>query len=265
MNYTTVSLTLTTNIAYLELARPEKHNAINATMFAEIISVIKELKKIKTLRAVIISGQGEGFSSGLDVKSVFQSPTLALKLLAKVFPWQANKAQKISTGWRELKVPVIMAIHGRCWGGGMQIALGGDFRIASPMASLSIMEAKWGLIPDMGGTLGLRELVSQDVAKELAMTAKIIDGNEAHRIGLVTHLSDNPLDDAQALALRIVEQSPDSVAATKKLYNKSWWSRAGMVLARESWYQIKVLMGKNYKIKTFNQTHDESEKKPFKF
>ncbi|WP_440875805.1 crotonase/enoyl-CoA hydratase family protein [Thalassotalea sp. PLHSN55] len=265
MHFETLSLEITEDIAYVALARPEKHNAINATMFIEIVQVIKHLKSVKTLRAVIVSGQGEGFSSGLDVKSVLQSPKLAAKFLAKWLPWHSNKAQQLCTGWRELKVPVIMALHGRCWGGGLQIALGGDFRIATPSASLSIMEGKWGLIPDMGGTLAMREVLNQDVAKEMAMTAKVIDGTEAHRVGLVTHISDDPMAFAKSMAKTITEQSPDAVAAVKKLYNKSWWSSPGLALARESWYQIKVILGKNYKIKAYNQTHDESKHKPFKF
>lgn len=256
MNYKTLSLEITDQIAHLQLDREEKLNAIDLDMFMELIEVIKHLKKDKTIRAVIISGKGSDFCSGLDVKSVLQSPSVAGKLLAKLRLWTANKAQYISSGWREIPVPVIVAMHGRCWGGGMQISLGADFRIATPDANISIMEAKWGLIPDMGGTLGLREVVSQDVAKELAMTAKIVSGEEAKSMGLVTHLADDPVKAAFDMAEVIKKQNPDAVAGVKKLYNKSWWSSQGMTLARESWYQVRVLMSKNYKIKGYNQVNE---------
>lgn len=257
MNYQTLSLTVKNQIAHLLLDREEKLNAINFDMFMELIAVIKLLKKDKSIRAVIISGKGNDFCSGLDVKSVLQTPSAGAKLLAKLRLWKANKAQYISSGWRELPVPVIIAMHGRCWGGGMQISLGADFRITTPDANISIMEAKWGLIPDMGGTLGLRELVSQDVAKELAMTAKNVSGEEAKTIGLVTHLADDPVKAAFEMAETIKKQNPDAVAAVKKLYNKSWWSSQGMVLARESWYQVCVLMSKNYRIKGYNQVNEK--------
>jgi enoyl-CoA hydratase/carnithine racemase len=156
-----------------------------------------------------------------------------------------------------------MAIHGRCWGGGLQIALGGDFRIATPNASLSIMESRWGLIPDMGGTIALRNIINIDIAKELAMTAAVIDGEKALSLGLITQVNNEPLAQAQKMAEVICQQSPDSIAATKKLYNKSWASTLGITLLRESYYQIKILLGKNQKIKTYNQLHPEKVSKAF--
>ena len=258
-----VEITIKQQIAYVTLNRAKKHNALNLAMFQAIVKTIKQLKKNKEIRAIIVSGKGEDFCSGLDVKSVMKSPLNIVKLLYKTLPWRSNLAQRVSTDWRTLPVPVFMVIHGRCWGGGLQIALGADFRIATPDASLSIMEGRWGLIPDMGGTIALRQLVKQDVALELAMTAAIIDGNKAKELGLVTHITENPLELAQELAETICKQSPDSIAATKKLYNKSWWSGAGLALARESYYQLKILLGKNSKIKAYNQTHPEEQHKKF--
>lgn len=259
-----ISLTINNKIAHVTLSRPEKHNAIDMAMFYEIDNIIKVLRKNRTIRVVIVSGEGEDFCSGLDIKSVMKSPINAVKLLFKIFPWRSNLAQRPSTDWQKIPVPVIMVIHGRCWGGGLQIALGGDFRIATPNASLSIMESRWGLIPDMGGTTALHKLVNLDVAKELAMTATIIDGEKALQLGLITHVSNKPLVKAQQLAEIISQQSPDTVAATKKLYNKSWMSSNGMMLLRESYYQIKIILGKNQKIKTYNQLHLEQDKKDFK-
>ncbi|MCW8869757.1 MAG: crotonase/enoyl-CoA hydratase family protein, partial [Proteobacteria bacterium] len=159
------------HVAYVNLARPDKRNALDMAMFEEIDAIIQRLLKNRSLRAVILTGQGEDFCSGLDVKSVMASPKNPLRLLFKWLPWRSNLAQRVSTGWRRLPVPVIAAIQGRCWGGGLQIVLGADFRIATPDASFSIMEGRWGLIPDMGGSLTLREHCRADVAKELTMTA----------------------------------------------------------------------------------------------
>lgn len=263
MNDARLEVTSVDQVAYVSLARKEKHNGIDMPMFIALDQCIKKLQKDRRVRAVIISGQGHDFCSGLDVKAVLKVGKNAAKLLFKWLPWQSNMAQRISTGWRHIPAPVIVAIHGRCWGGGLQIALGADFRIATPDSSLSIMEGRWGLIPDMGGTLALRELLNQDVAKEMAMTAKEISGTEAHNLGLVTHLNEEPMVKAKQLAAAICRQNPDAVAGVKKLYNNSWWSSVGLTLARETWYQIRVIMGKNQRIKAYNQTHDESKQKPF--
>ncbi|MFT5758336.1 MAG: enoyl-CoA hydratase/carnithine racemase [Alteromonadaceae bacterium] len=259
-----VSLNIIDQIAHVTLSRAEKHNALDMKMFYEIDNTIKILRKNTQIRAVIVSGDGDDFCSGIDIKSVINSPVNGLKLLFKILPWRSNLAQRVSTAWQKIPVPVIMAIHGRCWGGGLQIALGGDFRIATCNASLSILESRWGIIPDMGGTVALRNIVNVDVAKELAMTAAIIDGERALSLGLVTHVSNEPLVKAQQLADIISQQSPDSVAATKTLYNKSWSSTKGMALLRESYYQIKILLGKNQQIKTYNQLHEKQESKTFK-
>lgn len=258
-----IDVEIKNNIAHVSLARPAKHNALDMNMFQSIIETIKSLKKDTSIRAVIVSGQGEDFCTGLDVKSVLKSSKGPLKLLFKFNPWGSNIAQRVSTDWKKIPVPVITVIHGRCWGGGLQIALGADFRICTPDASLSILEGRWGLIPDMGGTLALRELCRMDTAKELAMTARFVDGNQALKAGLVTHVSDKPLEHALNLAYELSEQSPDAVAGVKKLYNNSWLSNAGTALMRESFYQLKVMMGKNMKIKTHNQTHKAEEHKKF--
>lgn len=258
-----VKVEIIEHIAYVKLSRAEKHNALDMVMFKSIVSCIKSLRKDRSVRAVVVSGEGPDFCTGLDVKSVMKSQTGVLKLLFKLWPWSSNLAQKVSTGWQQIPVPVIFAIHGRCWGGGLQIALGADFRICTPDASLSVLEARWGLIPDMGGTLALRSLCRMDFAKELAMTGRMIDGKEAQKLGIITSVSDEPQAAAQELAKQLCEQSPDSVAGVKKLYNKSWLGSKGMALFRESWYQMRILMGKNQRIKTYNQTHEADQHKSF--
>jgi len=258
-----VNLEITNGIAHVSLNRPDKCNALDILMFQAIRKTINRLKKDRTIRAVIVTGNGEDFCSGLDIKAVMSSTKGPLELLFKLLPWRANLAQYVSTGWRDIPAPVIMAIQGRCWGGGLQIALGGDFRISTPDASISIMESRWGLIPDMGGTLALKELLRLDKAKELAMTGEIIEGSQALQYGLVTHVDEDPYQRSVKLAEMISQQSPDSVAATKKLYNKSWWSKPGLALLRESYYQIKILIGKNRAIKTYNQINQDKKAREF--
>ena len=262
MNQPLVTTQIKENIAIVTLNRPEKHNALNVDMFKAIHSTITSLKQNRAIRAVIVQGEGVDFCTGLDVKSVMSTSKNVFTLLFKWRPGSANLAQYVSTGWQEVKVPVIMVLHGRVWGGGLQIALGGDFRIAHPEAVLSVMEARWGLLPDMGGTLALKEHLPTDKAKLLAMTGREISAEQAQKLNLVTKVSDSPFDAALTLAKEISQQSPDAIAAVKKLYKNAWWHSKAFSLARESWYQIKILTGKNQRIKTNNQLNPNQEK-PF--
>jgi enoyl-CoA hydratase/carnithine racemase len=246
-------------IAHLRLNRPQKHNALDMAMFEALAQAQKRLSREAGLRAVILSGEGVDFCSGLDVKSMMKNRKNMVKLLWKWLPGQSNLAQLVSTGWRKLPVPVIASVHGRCWGGGLQIALGADFRMVHPEASLSIMEGKWGLIPDMGGSLALRELMSRDQAAKLAMTAETISGTEAFDLGLVTRIEENPLDAARTLAAELLERSPDAIAAVKRLYRKSWSGSNAAALARETFYQIRILSGRNQRIAVSRQLGGDKE------
>jgi enoyl-CoA hydratase/carnithine racemase len=236
-----IKLTVKDAVAQVRLDRPDKRNALDLEMFRAIAAAQKRLRQNRGLRAVVLSGAGVDFCSGLDVKSAMHDRLGMVRLLWKWLPWQANLAQRVSVGWRELSVPVIAAIQGRCWGGGLQIALGADFRIAAPDASLSVMESKWGLIPDMGGTLALRELLGRDQAMKLAMTAEEISGERALELGLVTALHEDPLAAARAFAAQLAERAPDAVQGVKRLYRKSWSGSSGAALARESAYQVRIL------------------------
>jgi enoyl-CoA hydratase/carnithine racemase len=176
---------------------------------------------------VVLSGEGRAFCAGLDMASMSalagaseaprETPRRALFERDGGSP--ANFAQQSAWLWRELPVPVIAAIHGVAYGGGLQIALGADVRFVAPDARLSIREAAWGLIPDMGGTQLLRGLVRPDVAKELTFTARIFSGEEAAALGLATHVSNTPLAAALALAEEIAAVSPDAVRSAKRLLN----------------------------------------------
>ena len=248
-------------IAIVSLNRADKLNAIDMQMFKEVNHTSKMLKNNPHVRAVIVKANGNDFCSGLDVKSLLTSKLGAMKLLFKWWPTLPNDAQRFSLAWRDVPCPVIFVIHGRCWGGGLQLVSGGDFRIASPNANFSIMEAKWGLIPDMGGAIAFRELMRQDHTLEMAMTAKVIDSVTALEYGLVTKVADDPYQVAYQLAMDCIQRSPDVLAANKKLYNKTWWSSPGKALCLETWYQIKVALGKNRVIATKRERKPEAKLK----
>jgi enoyl-CoA hydratase/carnithine racemase len=254
-----VNLRIENNIAFVTLNRADKRNALDMAMFKAIDRVMRQLKKDRTIRAVIVQGDGVDFCSGLDIKSVLSQKLSALSLLAKWLPGQANLAQRVSVNWRKIPVPVIMVLHGRCWGGGLQIALGADFRFATPDTSLSIMEGRWGLIPDMGGNLALRELVTKDVALKLVMTAEVISAQSALELGLISAVSDDPLQHAMDLVEQITERSPDAVAATKKLFHRNWYKAEWLILAKESYYQVRMLLGKNQQRAVKKQLNPEKD------
>lgn len=255
-----VKITIDAQIAQVVLNRPEKHNALDMPMFCAIDEAIKKLSKNKLVRVIIVRGEGESFCSGLDVKSMMKQRSNIFKLIWKWWPRNANLAQRVTVGWRKLSVPVIMVLHGNCWGGGMQIALGGDYRIAAPDTSLSIMEAKWGLIPDMGGTPGLMENVALDQAMKMAMTAEVISAKQALQKQLITDIADDPSAAAKTLAEVLIERSPDTNKRIKKLYHKIWGHNQGKVLAGETFSQWKILLGKNQKIAAKRALGDKSVK-----
>lgn len=254
MTHDLVRISKNNGIAFVSLNRPDKYNALNYELFHEIDLCIKKLARDKTLTAVVLFGEGGNFSSGLDVKSVMSSPLDALKLLFKLLPGNANLAQRVSIGWRRLPVPVIAVLEGICYGGGMQIVLGADFRIAAPDCKMSIMEAKWGLVPDMAGLAGLRELMPRDQALMLTMSADVISAEQALSMNLVTKVAENPMAAATALASKLAQTSPDANAAIKRSISKSWSAPIRQLLGRESWYQVRLLLGKNRVIAALRQT-----------
>ncbi|MGL4475003.1 MAG: crotonase/enoyl-CoA hydratase family protein [Shewanella sp.] len=249
-----VSLTIENQVALVCLNRPEKLNALTFEMFLDLDKIIKQLGKRRDLAAVILYGANHNFSAGLDIASVMKRPSQALRLLLKWRPGAANLAQRVSIGWQRLPIPVIAVLEGNCLGGGMQIALGADFRIAAPECRLSIMEAKWGLLPDMAGLHMLRTLIPKDKALELTMTAKVLDATSAHNLGLVTQVSADPMAAALALIAELSTRSPDALAAIKLSIHRNWLAATASLLARETCYQIKLLLGKNQRIATQRQT-----------
>lgn len=235
-------------IVTVALNRPDKLNAIDFQMFSELDRVSRQLRRRRDIRCVILTGSGSDFSSGLDIKGMIKKPINILHLLKKWLPGNANLAQRVSRNWRLLPVPVIAVINGRCYGGGTQIALGADIRIAAMDAELSIMEVKWGLLPDMAGLLTLREVMGRDQAMRLTMTADILPAEQASELGLVTQVAEQPMETALALAEQVKQRSPDAVAAVKSSINRSWVSSGRALLSRETLHQVRLLMGKNFRI-----------------
>jgi enoyl-CoA hydratase/carnithine racemase len=226
-----VSVAKQDGVADVRLHRPEKMNALDQAMFEGLVDVGRTLALDESLRCVVLSGEGRAFCAGLDFASFMAmagSDRPARNLTDRAAGSPANYAQEAAWVWTELPVPVIAAVHGVAFGGGLQIALAADIRLVAPDARLSIMEIKWGLIPDMSGTQTLRRLVRLDVAKELAFSGRVVSGSEAVELGLATRVAGNPREEAMALAGEIAVKSPDAIRAAKRLLN-----RAGVVSVEE--------------------------------
>jgi enoyl-CoA hydratase/carnithine racemase len=206
------------------MVRTDKHNALDQPMFEGLVNAAEQVAGDASVRAVVLHGEGKSFCSGLDVASFMSGEGGTGVLLAREDGRLANLAQRVAYDWSLVPAPVIAAIHGNCFGGGLQIALGADIRIAAPDSKLSIMEVKWGLVPDMGITQTLPRLVPIDVAKELTFSGRIVSGSEALELGLVTRTVEDPLAAALSLAEEISQKSPDAVRAAKRLYDETWVS-----------------------------------------
>ena len=235
-----VQIEIADGVADVRMVRADKHNGLDGAMFESLSEAIDQLADDDELRAVVLSGEGPSFCAGLDIKSFAASggPDLLDREPGEV----ANLAQKVAYGWREkVAVPVIAAVHGACFGGGLQIALGADIRIAAPDARLSVMEIVHGLIPDMSITQTLPRLVADDVARELVYTGRQVGAEEAQRIGLVTGVDDNPLEAAHELAAAIAERRPEAIRNAKRLLNEAPAMSAADALQLESELQMQLL------------------------
>lgn len=234
-----VTVSISDGIADVRFNRADKRNALDGEMFAAIVEAGESLKTNSSVRAVVVSGEGASFCAGLDFstfqqmgggnRDTAQGPSAADMKEGRI----THLGQQASWVWQEVPVPVIAAVHGHALGGGIQICLGADIRIAHPDTKFSIRETFWGLVPDMAGTVLLQGLVRTDVIKELVFTARIFDGREAEKLGIVTRLSDNPRDDAFALANEIAGRSPDAVRGSKRLLNRVTLAMAADQFAAE--------------------------------
>jgi enoyl-CoA hydratase/carnithine racemase len=237
-------------VADVRLNRPDKLNALDAEMFHALVEVGQSLARERGLRAVVLSGEGRAFCAGLDFASMAGTtgggageapPAGQRNLFDRTGESPANHAQRAAWVWRELPVPVVAAVHGVAYGGGLQIALGADVRLVAPDARLSVRELHWGLVPDMSGTQTLRRLVREDVARELVYTARIVSGDEAVALGLATRASEQPREDAFALAREIAARSPDAVRAAKRLLDGAFQGSVAEGLRLEEEVQRSLL------------------------
>jgi enoyl-CoA hydratase/carnithine racemase len=244
-------------VVELQLARADKMNALDPAMFDALIEAGEALRSDTAVRAVVISGQGKAFCAGLDMASfermgqdaasaVLGAGAVGTDLSVRTHGI-SNAAQYVAMVWREVPVPVIAAVHGVAFGGGLQVALGADIRIVAPDTRLSVMEIKWGLVPDMGGMVLMRELARSDVVRELTFTGRIFSGEEALQLGFATRLAADPLAEALRMARDIAGKSPDAIRAGKRLLNAAHMHSAADLLIAESVEQKALIGGANQK------------------
>ncbi len=238
-----VSITIENHIADVRLNRPDKMNALDPAMFEAIVAAGERLLQERSVRAVILSGEGRAFCAGLDMASMASGGS-GMPLMDRTHG-TSNIFQKVAMVWRELPMPVIAAVHGICFGGGLQIASGADMRIISPETRCSIMEMKWGLVPDMGGYALWRRNVRDDVLRRLTYTNAEFNGREAAEWGFATEVRDAPLERARAMAAIIADRNPEAMREAKALFNATAFMDEADALMAESAAQARVIRRPN--------------------
>ena len=238
----TVHAEIVDGIADVRLNRPEKLNALSQDMFADLLEMGVTIRRRPDVRAVVLSGEGRGFCSGLDFE-MFSAMAAGEEIRREARRGdlldpsdqllELSRGQRATLVWGTVTVPVIAAVHGPAFGGGFQLMLPSDMRLIAPDAILSVAEVRWGLVPDMAGTQLLPRLVGMDVAKELTLTGRVVTGEEAGQIGLATRVVDDPRTEAIALAREIAARNPDAVRIAKSLLDDAWHVPLGDGLAAE--------------------------------
>lgn len=232
-------------IARVTLTRPDKLNALTLDTLDALVATGRRLRSDRTLRAVVLTGEGRSFCAGLDFASASREPRrIATSFVPR--PWRGtNTFQEACWVWRRLPVPVVAAVQGHCYGGGLQLALAADYRFTTPDARWSVLEVKWGLVPDMSGMRTLAEQVGADVAKRLAMTGEVVSGVEAVRVGLASEVAEDPMSAALGLVESILFRSPDAVGSAKLLVDRTRTLSARRAFARERWAQTRLFRAPN--------------------
>jgi enoyl-CoA hydratase/carnithine racemase len=243
-----VQVSVVDHVAHVRLNRPDKRNGLDLPMFEGLIAAGLELRADRTVRAVVLSGEGKAFCAGLDWMAFLSAPAEEVRdrLLARdITQSPANLAQRVCWVWREIEVPVIAAVHGAAMGGGLQLALACDFRLVAADAQLSVMEIRYGLIPDMSASQTLFRLVRPDVAKELMFTGRIVGGDEAVAIGLATRVAADPLEEALSFARALAAQSPHAIRSGKRLADAAAHLSVEEAFRLETELQLKLLGSPN--------------------
>lgn len=267
-----ITIDVKDGVADVRLIRSDKMNALDDAMFAALIEAGETIGSDKSVRCAVLSGEGRAFCAGLDMGNFGRmaasdgdkprapqgSTTSGLSTRTHGI---SNRAQYAVWAWREAPVPVIAAVHGVAFGGGFQLMLGSDIRIVHPETRLSIMEIKWGLVPDMAGTAIMRNLVREDLVRELTYTGRQFSGAEALEMGFATRVSENPHEDAMALAQEIAGKNPDAITAAKKIFNSAMDASDAELLLQESDLQSGI-MGAPNQVEAVRST---MEKRPGKY
>ncbi len=246
-----VTVSVADGIADIRFNRPDKHNSLSLEMFDAINAAGEALANNPAVRVVVLSGNGPSFCAGLDfsiMAEMLKGPANARAVMDTLLARDGgpdNRAQRSAYVWKSTPVPVIAALHGVAFGGGCQIALGADIRIAAPTTRMSVMEIKYGLVPDMGLTQTLPDLVRLDVAKELTLTGRVVEAAEALQLGLITRIADDPLALAMDMARGIAARSPHAIQASKRLLNEAWRADARTGLKLEEELQLTLLGSAN--------------------
>lgn len=244
---TRVAVDFQDHVAHVRLVRPERLNAIDLVLLQQLVETGDRVAALPGLRAIVISGEGRGFCSGIDTGTLAIKPGEAFPIdIATPIRGAANLAQYAVLQWRDAPVPVIAAIHGFAFGGGFQLPLATDVRLVHPDTRMSLMELKWGLIPDMGGMALLKPMLRPDVLADLLYTARVFDGREAVSLGVATRCADDPVQAALEMAREIAARSPDAVRAAKRLMRLCNEALDSRILQAEAAEQIALLKGAHH-------------------
>lgn len=244
----TVTCRVEGGVAQVRLNRPDKLNALTLDTLEALVATARELSRDRTLRGVVLGGEGDSFCAGLDFATVLKSPPRVARAFVPNPFRGTNLFQEACWAWRRVPVPVVAAVHGHCYGGGLQIVLAADLRMTTADAQWSVLEAKWGLIPDMSGVQALSQQVRMDVAKRLTMTGEVVSGARAVELGLASEVHDEPFVAATRFIEQVAQRSPDAVAATKRLFGRTWSAGDRRTFARERLEQARLLATHNTRI-----------------
>lgn len=248
-----VQVRIDDEIATVSLARPERLNSLTLDMLAQLSRTAHELRRDQSVRGVILRGEGRSFCAGLDFKSALKEPGRVARSFVPNPIRGTNLFQEACWAWRRIPVPVVAVVHGHCFGGGLQLALGADFRFTTPDAQWSVMEGRWGLVPDMSGVTALSQLVGLDTAKRLTFTAAVIDGTRAHALGLSSGVGGDPSALASELLAEVKPHSRTAIGAAKRLFDTTWARGPRATMIRERATQIPLLLGSEFRSRMANR------------